>query len=272
VTEPLICRTCAVEHAEPTPVCAICADERQWVPAEGQLWTTLSEYASAGHQTLITELEPDLFGLTVVPEVGIGQQSHLVCTPAGCVLWDPVGFLDDAAVDRIRRLGGLCAVIASHPHMFGVQVQWGRAFDGVPVLVTEANLEWVRRPDPIIQSWSGEYQITPEVTLHQVGGHFPGSAVLHWASGADGAGVLFGSDTVQANPDRASVTFMRSYPNRIPLSAAVVDRIATVVGRLPFDRLYDNFGRTIHTDAHAVVRRSADRYIRWVRGDFDHLT
>jgi len=38
-----ICATCAVEHAERVEVCAICADERQWVPAEGQRWTTLEE-------------------------------------------------------------------------------------------------------------------------------------------------------------------------------------------------------------------------------------
>ena len=35
-----ICATCAVEHAERMDVCAICADERQWVPADGQHWTT----------------------------------------------------------------------------------------------------------------------------------------------------------------------------------------------------------------------------------------
>src|SRR5690606_31378435 len=41
-----ICRTCAVEHATRPDVCAICADERQWVPATGQAWTTLAELAA----------------------------------------------------------------------------------------------------------------------------------------------------------------------------------------------------------------------------------
>jgi hypothetical protein len=65
---------------------------------------------------------------------------------------------------------------------------------------------------------------------------------------------------------------MRSYPNRIPLSAAVVERVTRALEELAFDRLYDNFGKTIDTDARAVVRRSSDRYIGWVSGDFDHLT
>ena len=266
-----ICETCGVEHAEAVEVCAICADERQWVPAAGQQWTTLDELGAAGHRTRVRELEPDLFGITVEPKVGIGQQAHLVRTPAGNVLWDPTGYLDDDAVERVRELGEVAAVVASHPHMFGVQVEWSRALGGVPVLVAEPNVEWIARPDPAIRPWSGRLEVVPGLTLVQFGGHFEGSAVAHWPAGARGNGVLLGSDTIQTNPDRASVTFMRSYPNRIPLSAPVVDRIAEAAEALPFDRMYDNFGGMIDTDAAAAVRRSADRYVGWVRGDFDHL-
>jgi hypothetical protein len=268
----LICQTCAVEHAEAVEVCAICSDERQWVPAAGQQWTTLDELSSAGHRVGVRELEPDLFGVTVEPKVGIGQQAHLVRTPAGNLLWDQVGYLDEDGVRQVRELGPVAAIVASHPHMFGVQVEWSRALGEVPVYVSEPDLKWVARPDPVIRPWAGKLDVLPGVTLLQLGGHFPGSAVAHWAAGAGGRGVLLGGDTIQANPDRASVTFMRSYPNRIPLSAAVVDRVARGVEGLAFGRLYDNFGKTIDTDAAAVVRRSADRYIGWVRGDFDHLT
>ena len=261
-----------MEHAEPVGVCVICADERQWVPAGGQKWATLEELAQAGRKVEIAELEPDLFGITVEPKVGIGQQAHLVCTPAGSLLWDPVGYLDEEAVDRVRELGDVTAIAASHPHMFGVQVEWSRALGGVTVLVSEADAEWIQRPDPAIVTWSGRYEVAPGLALHQVGGHFPGSSVVHWPAGAGGQGVLLVSDTIHANPDRATVTFLRSYPNRIPLSPAVVQRIARAVTQLPFDRLYDNFGKTIETGAAAAVSRSADRYAGWVHGDFDHLT
>ena len=267
-----ICATCAVEHAERVVVCAICADERQWVPAEGQLWTTLGELAAAGHETRVRELEPDLLGITVEPKVGIGQQAHLVRTPAGSVLWDPNGYVDDAAVRRIRELGDVIAIASSHPHMFGVQVEWSRRLGDAPVLVTEPSMEWVTRPDPVVRAWRGRHELAPGLELLQLGGHFAGSAVIHWAAGAGGRGVLLASDTIQANPDRATVTFMRSYPNRLPLSAAVVERIAGAVDGLAFDRLYDNFGNTVDTDAAGAVRRSAERYAAWVRGDFDGET
>lgn len=266
-----ICATCAVEHAERPAVCAICEDERQWVPASGQRWTTLAELTAAGTRIEMTELEPDLLGLTARDAVGIGQQSKLVRTPAGNLLWDPLGFIDDDAVAAVRDLGGVAYVAASHPHMFGVQIEWSRAFDDAPVLVAEADLGWVARPDPVIEAWSGEREILPGVMLSQPGGHFPGSAVAHWAAGAEGRGVLLSGDTIFANPDRTA-SFMRSYPNRIPLSAAVAERIAEHVTRRPFDRLYNNFEGIIPTDADAVVAWSAARHAAWVRGDYDHLT
>lgn len=268
----VVCETCGAEHAAALGVCAICADERQWVPADGQKWATLEELTQAGRRVQITELEENLFGITVEPKVGIGQQTQLVCTHAGNLLWDPVGYLDEGAVSRVRELGEVTAIAASHPHMFGVQVEWSKALGGVPVLVSEADAEWVQRPDPAITTWNGRYEVAPGLTLHQVGGHFPGSSVVHWTAGAGGKGVLLVSDTIHANPDRATVTFLRSYPNRIPLSPAVVQRITGAVSQLSFDRLYDNFGKAIDAGAAAAVSRSADRYCGWVRGDFDRLT
>ncbi|MFH8251910.1 hydrolase [Microbacterium sp. B2969] len=267
-----ICATCAVEHAERVDVCAICADDRQWVPAEGQRWTTLAELRDAGTRIELVEAEPDLWLVGSTPGVGIGQKSKLLRTDAGSLLFDPIGFLDDAGVEALQKTGPVVAIVASHPHMYGVQVEWSRALGGVPLLVAEKDREWVARPDPVIQLWSEEIEILPGVTLTQPGGHFPGSAVVHWAAGAEGKGVLLSSDTIFANPDRTSVSFMRSYPNRLPLSGAVVDRIATQVGRFAFDRLYGNFDNVIPTDAQDIVRRSADRHIAWVRGDFDDLT
>jgi hypothetical protein len=259
-----VCETCGVEHAEAVGVCVICADERQWVAADGQKWATLEELAQGERRVHVTGLEPDLFGITVEPKIGIGQQTHLLRTRAGNLLWDPVGYLDDEALTRVRELGDVTAIAASHPHMFGVQVEWSRALGGVSVLLSEGDVEWVQRSDPAITTWSGRCEVAPGLTLHQVGGHFPGSSVVPWTAGADGKGVLLVSDTIHANPDRASVTFLRSYPNRIPLSPAVVERITRAVTQFPFHRLYDNFGRTIEADAAAAVSRSADRYRGWV--------
>jgi hypothetical protein len=267
-----ICATCGVEHGDDEGVCPVCADERQWVPAAGQRWRTLAQLEADGQRTRLQEREPNLLALTVEPGVGIGQTAFVVTSDAGSVLWDPPGFVDDEAVTRIQALGQVLAISSSHPHMFGAQLEWSRRLDDAPVLVCEPSLKWVSRRGPAVTGWNARRELAPGLTLHQFGGHFRGSAVLHWAAGADGRGVLFSSDTIHGNPDRATVTFLRSYPNRIPLSPAVVERITSAAEQLQFDRLYDNFGRGVDIGARAAVRRSADRYIAWVRGDHDDLT
>jgi glyoxylase-like metal-dependent hydrolase (beta-lactamase superfamily II) len=267
-----ICRTCAVEHAAPVEVCAICADERQYLPVGGQQWTTLEDMVAEGYRASLRALEPSLHAITSTPQAGIGQQSMLVSTPEGGVLWDPTGFVDDAIIGEVLAVGPVRAIVASHPHMFGAQVEWSHRLGGVPVLVAEADVEWVARPDPVIETWSDDVEILPGITLTQPGGHFPGSAALHWASGAGERGVLLTGDTVFPNPDRHSFSFMRSYPNRIPLSAAVVRRIARHLDRFEYDRVYGNFDNAIMADARALLQWSAERHADWVDGAFDHLT
>lgn len=269
-----ICRTCGVEHADtpaPPAACLICSDERQYVLPTGQQWTTLDQLRTDGHRGATEDVEVGLVGVTVTPKVGIGQRALLLQTPSGNLLWDPIGYVDDDLAAAVAALGGVAVVAASHPHMFGVQVEWSHRFGSAPVYVAAADREWLRRDDPVITVWDEEVAVLPGVTLHRVGGHFPGSAVARF-TGADGRGVLLSGDTVVGTPDEHWVSFLRSYPNKIPLSGATVQKVAERVTALDFDRLYDNLRGCVCSDAAMWVRRSADRYIAWVRGDFDHLT
>ncbi len=174
-----ICARCAVEYpdsVEPPGGCLICIDERECVEPPGQRWTTLADLERDGHHGSLREVEPRLFGIKVEPTVGIGQQALLIGSSGGNLLWDPTGYLDDDLVDAVSAAGGVAAIAASHPHMFGVQVEWSHRFNDGPVHVNRA------------------------------------------------------------------------------------------------DRLYDNFGGRVGPGAAGRVRRSAERYIGWVRGDHDNLT
>ncbi|HSP60556.1 MAG TPA: hydrolase [Ornithinimicrobium sp.] len=268
-----LCETCGVENELDEHTCAICADERQYVPASGQRWTTLARRAREGCRVEISEVEPDCFALHAVPRADIGQSALLVRTPHGNLLWEVPGYIDEAATRAVADLGGVAAVMASHPHMYGCQLEWARAF-GATVHVAEADRAWVRRWGGAgeITTWSRSFEVLPGIQAVQPGGHFPGSAVAVWEAGAEGRGVLLSGDTCKAVPDAGWVTFMRSFPNLIPLSAAVVTRVADTLADLTFDRLYDNFGMGVPADARAAVLRSAQRYAAWVRGDHDQLT
>ncbi|MEO5320449.1 hydrolase [Arthrobacter sp. CC3] len=269
----LICATCGVERDEPVPaLCPICADERQYVPEDGQKWLMLDAMAQEGQQLSLKENEPGLFGIRAEPKVGIGQTAQLVVTPEGSLLWDPVGYVDDIAAKAVLERGPVLAIATSHPHMFGVQVEWSHRLGGVPVLVADADRRWLGRHDPMIEYWAGSHSVAAGLTLHQTGGHFPGSAVAQWAAGAGGRGVLLTGDSVFPNSDRRSIAFMRSYPNHLPLSGAVALRIAAQLEDLEFDRIYGNFNNAIAYGARAVLHDSAQRHNAWARGDFDDLT
>jgi hypothetical protein len=123
------------------------------------------------------------------------------------------------------------------------------------------------RPDPAVTGWEGILKPLPGVTLVQCGGHFEGSAVLHWADGAGGLGALLTGDSITVVPDRRFVSFMRSYPNLIPLSEAEIRRIVLTVEPYRFDRVYGGWwDRVVDRDGKNAIKRSADRYVQWTRG------
>jgi len=227
-----ICKTCGVQHAEsdqPPERCVTCEDERQYVGWGGQQWTTLDEMRNAGYTNDFREHEPGLIGIGTRPHFGIGQRALLVQTPRGNALYDCITYIDDATVDRVRALGGVDAITVSHPHFYGTMIEWSHAFGGAPVYIPEADRQWVTRPDPAIQDWSGSVEVVPGLTLIQCGGHFAGSAALHWPEGAEGRGVLLTGDTIAVANDRHFVSFMWSYPNFLPLGASEVMRVVEAV-------------------------------------------
>jgi hypothetical protein len=263
-----VCATCGNHVPGERPeVCRVCADERQWLPPDGQRWTTLAELAAAGHRSDVRAIEPGLTGIGTEPPFAIGQRSLLVRTPGGSLLWDPSGFIDDAAVAAVREAGGLSVVTASHPHFYGAIGEWAREF-GAEILVPADDAEWLRAGKGLrVQTWSGTLAVLPGVTLIQCGGHFPGSAVVHWADGADGRGALFSGDTIFVTPGEDRVTFVWSAPNRLPLSEAAVRGVADAVQPYAFDRIYGGWwAPVLRSGARETVRRSASRYIEHLRG------
>lgn len=123
------------------------------------------------------------------------------------------------------------------------------------------------RPDSTIVYWDGDtHSFGDGLTLVRCGGHFPGSTVLHWAAGADCRGAIFTGDTINVVADRRYVSFLYSYPNQIPLSAAAIKGIVDAVEPFPYDRIYGGWlDAVVPRDAKAGVTFSAERYIRAIQ-------
>ncbi|RJE19880.1 metallo-beta-lactamase, partial [Aspergillus sclerotialis] len=248
-----------------------------------QTWTTLRtlQTSSQNYKNIFTpdSNTPNLVSIHTVPKVGIGQRAFLCRTPAGNVLWDCLTYIDDETVTRINELGGLKAVVISHPHYYSTNLHWARAF-GCPVYLSCEDEEWAVRRDGDIAGgtgdgdgdgsgsgagkqvfWEGKEMLplktagsgsaaTPEegdLVVIKTGGHFPGSSVLWWKS----LRKLLIADSILVVPsgiyhvDRpvgtASFTFMWSYPNMIPLPPDEVHNIWKAIKDTEFDDAHAAF-------------------------------
>jgi hypothetical protein len=270
-----ICTACGMQYPPsdtPPALCVICEEERQYVPPGGQSWTTLAAL-SQSHMNAFHEHEPDVLGIGA--GFAIGQRALLVQTSGGNLLWDCVATLDAATVSAIKGLGGLKAIAISHPHFYTTMVEWAHAFD-CPIHLNAADQAWIMRSDPAIKLWQGDtFKLWDGVTLIRCGGHFPGGTVLHWQESKNGGtngrgqgrGIVCAGDILTVATDRKWLSFMRSYPNFIPLSQKEVEHIGAAMAPFSFDVLYGHyFDRVIAKDAKAVLEKSVARYVAAVQG------
>jgi hypothetical protein len=137
----------------------------------------------------------------------------------------------------------------SHPHFYNTHLEWAEAFS-CPVYLSAEDSEWLCRPKARKENLrtlitTPTLSILPGVTAVKVGGHFPGSLVLHW----DGKLLLADSIMtvpsgiyhVDRPPGTSSYSFMWSYPNMIPLSPEAILGIWKAVKGFAFSTTYGGF-------------------------------
>ncbi|MBP0616470.1 MBL fold metallo-hydrolase [Jiella mangrovi] len=264
-----LCTACGTQFpSSPTPpaACPICQDERQFVPPSGQGWVSF-ETMRRTHRA-IAAYDGEFLGLGMTPHFAIGQRALLVRTPAGNVLWDMIPLIDRALVEIVRGLGGLAAIVISHPHFYSTMAEWSAAFD-VPVHVHARDRDWVMNLGEHVRTWEGDrFDLLPGATLIRCGGHFAGGTVMHLPMAHEGRGALLSGDILHVTPGCDGLGFMRGYPNFVPLGEAAVGRIAAALEGVGFDAVYGAFwDRVIASDGRAVLRRSVDRHVAFLRSD-----
>jgi glyoxylase-like metal-dependent hydrolase (beta-lactamase superfamily II) len=141
---------------------------------------------------------------------------------------------------------------------------------GATAVVPEADASWLTALGavPSHVTWKDTWELLPGVTLIQCGGHFPGSAVAHWSSGANGRGALLSGDTIMVTPGEDRTTFAWSVPNLLPMGAAAVGRVRERVRPYEFDRIYGGWwNRVLYSDAKRILEASVSRYLEHLRGE-----
>jgi glyoxylase-like metal-dependent hydrolase (beta-lactamase superfamily II) len=259
-----ICATCGVQYGESVDRehCRICEDERQYVGWDGQRWTTLADLATSGRRGVVRREHDGPWGVGAEPAVAIGQRALLVPGQGGNVMWDCLGYIDDDLVGAVEERGGIAAIAISHPHFYGVAVEWSAAFGDAPVFIHAADREWFPRAGNVVFWEDDTREILPGRLLVNCGIHFAGGTVLHAVDGGDGRPAVFSGDIFTVVMDRRYVSFMYSYPNLIPESPGAIERALRLMEPLDFDVIYGAWwGRVVSRDAKAALVRSAERYL-----------
>lgn len=255
----LVCVTCGTQFptADRSKVktCHICDDPRQFVPASGQSFSTLGELGRT-HRNEFTPCaaDPRLTFISSTPRLAIGQRAILIRTPEGNVLWDCISLLDEETVSRIEALGGLRAMVISHPHFYSTHVQWARAFR-CPVYLAAEDAPWATVASAHqVRLAETETVVVRGVRAIKLGGHFPGSMVLLFdgrlliadtlmttAAGVGGWEVDATGGTRSKPPGLNSFSFLYSIPNFIPLGLDEMARMWGILKSHDFRATYGGF-------------------------------
>ncbi|KAF4966504.1 hypothetical protein FSARC_5823 [Fusarium sarcochroum] len=256
----LVCDTCGTQFPtsdrNEVKTCHICDDPRQFVPPSGQSFSTLDELKKK-HKNEFTPLasDPNITFISSTPKLAIGQRAMLIQTPNGNILWDCISLLDDETIARIKDLGGLKAIVISHPHFYSTHVQWARTF-ACPVYMASEDKHWT--------TLSSTHQIALTQTETEIegtgakaiklGGHFPGSMVFLYdkrlfiadtlmttASGIGNWEKDAAGSARQKPPGLNSFSFLWSIPNFIPLSVEEMARMWRVLRRYEFRATHGGF-------------------------------
>lgn len=306
----LVCKTCGMQYDEREPSrlvvangCPVCLDPRQYVPESGQAWTRIGDWLREGKLTCELRQEPgDARIFRIIARnlsVGIGQTPIVIVTQHGIVIWDCCALLTPELFVALKGLMKqhdvpLLGMAISHPHFYTTALTWAKALE-TKIFVSHLDRQWwMRKADPdalekhLVFYQSSQHRLASGITIVRCGGHFDGSAVLHWdrtlapappsiASQAvdeqiPSTGAVFCADTFAPGMDRKTITFLWSYPNFIPLPPSSVLQIWKAVRPFAFDDIIGGWpGRYVHGKARAHLLASAKQFVEMEGHDVDRF-
>ncbi|MDW9378695.1 hypothetical protein [Chryseobacterium sp. JV558] len=258
-----ICTACGTQFpiSYTDHLCAICMEERQYVPAAGQEWTS-HDILLKTHATEIKQLNDKLYEICITPKFAIGQRAFLLISEHGNILWDCIPLLDENVIDFIRSKGGLKAIAFSHPHYYSNMNDWADLFR-CPVYIHKNDEPYISEKGNNILLWEeNELPLWDGMCLINIGGHFAGSTILLHTTMSEKGTVLCG-DTFYLSPSMKHFAVMYSYPNRIPLPLKEIKRIKEQVKNINFDSVYGFYPyQNLPHNAKEILMDSLERYLQ----------
>ncbi|MDF1613282.1 hypothetical protein [Stygiobacter electus] len=236
--DQIICTTCGTYYnSDKFPEnCRICSDDRQYIPAIGQTWTKPADLYRK-HSIKLNKLQDRLYEFEINPSFAIGQRALLILSESGNVLWDCIPMLDEMTIEFIKSKGGLKAIGFSHPHFYSNMNEWAETFD-CPIYIHNNDKDNIMLKGNNIILWKDkQLELWDEMKIICIGGHFPGSSILH-VPFLSSKGTIICGDTLFLAPSKKHFSIVYSSPNRIPLPLSEIKRIKERFDEISFDSFY----------------------------------
>ena len=239
--KPYACGNCGFwqKYFAPPPDCPVCTDTRNDLPEEG--WNFLPAEAVRGMlRGHWRRLRDDMVAFSTSPPLGLNGTGWLLLHEDGNVAFEAAPFYTDDMLEEIRRLGGVRFLAASHAHGYGALWQLQDVFEPEVMAIQKDDLR-MTKAFRVTWPYDDALQLRPGLTLHHVGGHYEGQAVLHDAHRR----ILFCGDAFKVDQDaqgnNLAVSTHKAFHKSIPLSPGEVRRYRDVIAPLDFDTVCTPF-------------------------------
>lgn len=259
---PYSCTNCGhwQRYFGPPPDCPICTDVRNDLPDDGWTFLTPAEVLPK-LQHHWREVMPGLWEFWSTPRYGLDGHGWLLLHPDGNVAFEAAPLYSPAALAQIEALGGIRWLAASHPHGYGALYQLQDHF-GPDLLIHKLDLQWTKA-FRVTVPYDEPLQIHPGLTLHHLGGHYEGQALLHDASRR----AVFCGDAIKidfaTDGTPAAISCHKAFHKQIPLTRRELLHYRATFAALDFTTAFTpfDFGRGIDTAAvlHMLDQVLADQ-------------
>ena len=237
------CENCGFWQAyfAPPPDCPVCTDVRNDLPEEG--WSFLHEdEARARFEGTVTEVADGFYEARTTPNLGLAGAGWLTVRDGVSVAFEGAPYYSPAMLDAIEAAGGIAVLSGSHAHGYGALWQLQERFAPDMLAIQKDDLA-MTKAFRVTRPYDERLTIADGMTLHHVGGHYEGQAVLHDAV----AGRLFSGDVFKVDQHEdgsvRALSCHKAFHKQIPMTEGELEHYRSVLAPLAFTEVCTPFER-----------------------------
>ncbi|MGB3775169.1 MAG: hypothetical protein WA951_07935 [Leeuwenhoekiella sp.] len=224
--------------------CKNCMDVRNALPDEDFTYIHI-DAAKDKYTTQWQEVLPGLWDFSTSPQLGLGSHGWLIIREGGNIAFEAAPHYSQDALDKIKELGGISILAASHPHGYGALWELQEAFS--PKLIIHKNDLEHTKAFQVNHPIDDFEQLDEQHVMVRMGGHYDGQTALFDAEKK----ILFAGDALKIDFDErgeaCALSCHKGYHYHIPLTPDELRHYQKVFSMYDFEHVCTpfEFGRNV---------------------------